>query len=156
MPGVAPGIDVFPPMLQNLRGPGKPVATESRPHDVRCRNVRWRLPAGHHRCTVRHCRPRRRVMITLLHEQSETPSKTALVKDEDLWISPHDLEQATGWSMKPEGFCLGDVCVPVPAGERSRYVDGDRVNAAAFWKRLGNPVVHDASGEIWVLGTGAS
>jgi len=95
-------------------------------------------------------------MITLLHEQSETSSKTALVKDEDLWVSPRDLEQATGWSMKPEGFCLGDVCVPVPAGNRSRYVDRDRVNATAFWRRLGNPIVHDASGEIWVLGTGAS
>ena len=95
-------------------------------------------------------------MITLLHEQSETASKTALVRDQDLWISPRDLEQATGWSMKPEGFCLGDVCVPVPAGDRSRYVDGDRLNAAAFWRRLGNPIVHDASGEIWVLGTGAS
>lgn len=94
-------------------------------------------------------------MITLLHEQSETSSETALVKDEDLWIGPRELELATGWSMKPEGFCLGDVCVPVPAGQRSRYVDGDRVNAAAFWRRLGNPIVHDASGEIWVLGTGA-
>jgi hypothetical protein len=95
-------------------------------------------------------------MITLLHEQSETHSNTALVKNEDLWISPRELELATGWSIKPEGFCLADVCVPVPAGNRSSYVDGDRVNAAAFWRRLGNPIVHDASGEIWALGTGAS
>ena len=41
-------------------------------------------------------------------------------------------------------------------GDRSSYVDGDAVNAAAFWRRLGNPIVHDASGEIWALGTGAS
>jgi hypothetical protein len=95
-------------------------------------------------------------MVTLLHEQSETRSQTALVKGEDLWISPHELELATGWTMKPEGFCLGDVCVPVPATDRSRYVDGDRVNAAAFWTRLGNPIAHDASGEVWALGSGAS
>jgi hypothetical protein len=97
-----------------------------------------------------------RAMITLLHEQSETSSKTALVKDEDLWVSPGELERATGWSMKPEGFCLGDVCVPVPSGNRSSYVDGDWVNASAFWRRLGNPIVHDASGAIWALGTGAT
>jgi len=95
-------------------------------------------------------------MITLLHEQSETTCRTARVTGDDLWISPRDLEQATGWSMKPEGFCLRDVCVPVPSGDRSRYVDGERVNAAAFWRRLGNPIVHDASGEVWALGTGAS
>jgi hypothetical protein len=44
----------------------------------------------------------------------------------------------------------------VPSGNRSRYIDGDRVNAAAFWRRLGNPIVHDASGRIWAFGTGAS
>jgi hypothetical protein len=58
--------------------------------------------------------------------------------------------------MKPEGFCLGDVCIPLPTGDRSRYVEGDRVNVAAFWRHLGNPIVHDASGEIWALGAGAS
>ena len=95
-------------------------------------------------------------MITLLHEQSETTCRTARVTGDDLWISPRDLEQATGWSMKPEGFCLRDVCVPVPSGDRSRYVDGERVNAAAFWRRLGNPIVHDAVGEVWAFGAGAS
>ena len=95
-------------------------------------------------------------MTTLLHEQSETAVATAVVKGEDLWVSPRDLELATGWSMKPEGFCFGDVCVPVPAASRSDYVDGEKVNAAAFWRRLGNPIAHDASGEVWALGSGAS
>jgi hypothetical protein len=95
-------------------------------------------------------------MITLLHEQTEITAETARVRDSDLWLSARDLELATGWSLKPQGFCLDDVCVPVPAGDRSSYVDGDEVNAAAFWRRLGNPIVHDASGEVWALGTGAS
>ena len=95
-------------------------------------------------------------MTTLLHEQTEISSKTARVSNEDLWISPRELELATGWAMKPEGFCLGDVCVPLPSGDRARYVEGDRINVAAFWRRLGNPIEHDASGEIWALGTGAS
>src|SRR5262249_4999886 len=75
---------------------------------------------------------------------------------DDLWIDPRDFERATGWSFKPEGFCLGEVCVPVPAGIRSTYVEGDRINAAAFWKRLGKPIAHDASGKGWGLGSGAS
>lgn len=94
-------------------------------------------------------------MTTLLHEQSETQVDTARAKGDDLWISPRELEAATGWALKPEGFCLGEVCVPVPAANRADYVDGERVNVAAFWRRLGNPVAHDASGETWALGTGA-
>ena len=38
-------------------------------------------------------------MITLLHEQSETSSETAQVRNEDLWISPRELAQATGWTL---------------------------------------------------------
>lgn len=95
-------------------------------------------------------------MITLLHEQSETLSDTAQARGDDLWISARELEQVTGWALRPEGFCHGDVCVPVPAVNRANYVDGERVNASAFWKRLGNPVVHDAAGEIWAFGTNAS
>lgn len=95
-------------------------------------------------------------MVTLLHEQTEITNRTARVKDGNLWLSSRDLELATGWSMKPEGFCLGEVCVPVPSADRSSYVDGDEINATAFWRRLGNPIVHDASGEVWAFGTGAS
>jgi hypothetical protein len=95
-------------------------------------------------------------MVTLLHEQFETPAPTAQANGDDLWLSPGELAQATGWALKPEGFCHGDVCVPVPAVDRARYLDGERVNAAAFWRRLGNPVVHDAAGEVWALGSGAS
>lgn len=48
-------------------------------------------------------------------------------------------ERATGWAIKPQGACLGDVCVPLPEG-----VDGDRVDVAAVAARLGMPVVSGA------------
>ncbi len=95
-------------------------------------------------------------MITVLYEQSQTHCATARAAGEDLWIGTHELETATGWSMKPQGLCRLDVCVPVPASQAEDYVAGDAVNAAAFWRRMGNPVVHDGAREVWVLGTSAS
>jgi hypothetical protein len=95
-------------------------------------------------------------MITVLCEQSQTNCATARAAGEDLWIDTHELETATGWSMKPQGLCRGDICLPVPAGQVTDYVTGDAVNAAAFWRRMGSPVLHDFAGEAWVLGTSAT
>jgi hypothetical protein len=95
-------------------------------------------------------------MITVLHEQSETACSTARADGEQLWIGMEEFERATGWSLKPQGFCRGDICVPVPAGRTTEFVSGDKVNASAFWRRMNNPVVHDATGEVWVLGPSAT
>jgi hypothetical protein len=66
-------------------------------------------------------------------------------------LSAYDAETVTGWTLKPEGMCRDEVCVPL-AGDAVR--DGT-VDVAAFWRMLGQPVVSDEAGETWVLGTGA-
>jgi len=48
-------------------------------------------------------------------------------------IEPSELERRTGWSIKPEGACKGDVCVPLPG----RLADGDTVDGLA--RRTGLP-----------------
>jgi hypothetical protein len=95
-------------------------------------------------------------MITLLHEQSETACSTGRVSGEDLWIGAREFEVATGWSLKREGLCRGDICVPVPSGRAADYVSGDALNAAAFWRQMNHPMVHDAAAEVWMLGTSAA
>ncbi len=95
-------------------------------------------------------------MITLLHEQSETVCSSARAEGDELWLNASDLAAATGWSLKPEGLCRGDLCLPVPPGRSSDYLDGESLNAAAFWRRMQHPVVHNAAGDLWVLGTNAS
>jgi hypothetical protein len=74
---------------------------------------------------------------------------------EGLWLSAADAERATGWTLKPEGMCRAELCVPLPeAAVRPGAVDR-AVDVAAFWRKLGNPVLHDDAREAWVLGTGA-
>jgi hypothetical protein len=68
-----------------------------------------------------------------------------------LWLTPADAERAIGWTLKPEGMCRGEVCVPLPTGMTQ---DG-RIDLAAFWRHMGHPVLSDQAGEAWVLGTGA-
>jgi hypothetical protein len=55
---------------------------------------------------------------------------------------PPDLEQRTGWTIKPEGACRADVCVPL----RSPF---DVRDLAA---RLGMALVHDVAHDVWALG----
>ena len=84
-------------------------------------------------------------MATVLGEQGEL----TVAATDGLWLSAEDAERTTGWTLKPEGMCRDDLCVPMP-------VRDNRIDVAAFWARLGQPVVHDAGGETWVLGTGAA
>lgn len=55
---------------------------------------------------------------------------------ETLDISPEAFEAETGWQIKPEGACKGEVCVPLP--------DGWSATHAA--ERLGMAVVNSGSG----------
>ena len=64
-----------------------------------------------------------------------------------LWLGADDILRITGWALKPEGMCRGDVCVPLPGSARR----GDAVDLAAFWALMGAPVVGDG-GDVWSLG----
>jgi hypothetical protein len=81
-------------------------------------------------------------MATVLTDAGEL----TLDAEDGLWLTAADAECATGWTLKPEGMCRDDLCVPMPVRE-------GRVDVAAFWGRLDRPVVR--SGETWVLGAGA-
>jgi hypothetical protein len=55
---------------------------------------------------------------------------------------PPELEQRTGWAIKPEGACRGDICVPLPAP----------FDVAELAKRLRMALVGDQAHGLWALG----
>jgi hypothetical protein len=61
---------------------------------------------------------------------------------ERLDVAPDELERRTGWSIKPEGACRDDVCVPLKAPFDVRDLAG----------RLGMALVHDRAHGLWALG----
>lgn len=60
---------------------------------------------------------------------------------------------ATGWTLKPEGLCRDDVCVPVR--DRAGLLAGDLLDVASAAAALGRPVVVDARRGIAALGVAA-
>jgi hypothetical protein len=68
-----------------------------------------------------------------------------------LWMSPVEAEKVTGWTLKPEGMCRADICVPLPASA----VGVNEVDVEAFWTKLGGPVVASEARDVWALGAPA-
>ena len=86
-------------------------------------------------------------MTTIL---TPTAEHTVAARD-GLWMSPKDAEKATGWTLKPEGMCRADACVPLPASA----LKPNEVDVAAFWKKLGGPVIASEERDAWALGAPA-
>jgi len=63
-------------------------------------------------------------------------------------VSTEELRARTGWTIKPEGACKGDICVPLDA---DTLQDG-RVDLGSFAERLRMPLLHDEQHELWALG----
>ena len=95
-------------------------------------------------------------MAILLTDTAETVVPDARAEGDRLWLTAAELETATGWSSRPEGFCRGSICVPVAAGRERELLRDGQIDVAALWRHLGQPVVHSADGGAWVLGTGAA
>lgn len=58
-------------------------------------------------------------------------------------LGPHEFMEATGWEIKPQGACKGDICVPLPEGGFDLLGTADR---------LGMAVVSEPDLDLWVLG----
>src|SRR5207237_4165640 len=96
---------------------------------------------------------------TILYGTAEEETDSATSDAENLWLSLPEMHRITGWELKPEGACRGDVCVPIPAGRRETFIRGDgserQFNVAAFARLLDAPVLHHATPDVWCIGEDA-
>lgn len=91
--------------------------------------------------------------ITLIDDERHH-ELTGLVARGRVLIDPPALAEATGWELKPEGFCRDDVCVPVPG--RAAVVSEGRIDVAGFAAALGREAVVDATRSIAAIGASAA
>lgn len=64
-------------------------------------------------------------------------------------VDAGDLAARTGWDLKPQGACKGDLCVPLPPEVRTA---AGRVDVTVLAPRLGMPLLADETHGVWALG----
>lgn len=75
----------------------------------------------------RACGSLRPVRLTLIDEREANVD--AVIDGDRVLVSPDDLLRATGYELKPEGLCRGDMCIPARDLDPSA-LDLSRVAAA--------------------------
>jgi hypothetical protein len=63
-----------------------------------------------------------------------------------LRIPRAEFEAGTGWQLKPEGACKGEVCIPLPDPS------GDEVDIKAVAEAMGMPLAAAPEHGLWALG----
>jgi len=92
--------------------------------------------------------------VTIIYGNHPVSAANATAEGNDLWLSPDDLRATTGWELKPQGACLGEVCLPIPAGRETDFIraEGEQFNLAALARELNQPYVHDDAYAVWFFG----
>jgi hypothetical protein len=94
--------------------------------------------------------------IDIIYGERVTSGVDAEVRGDGLWLAAAEMERATGWTLKPQGFCKGETCFPVPPSRRNDLVADSRYNLAALAELIGQPVVRDDEHGAWCFGEAAA
>lgn len=89
-------------------------------------------------------------MPTFIHENTvlECDART---DTNGPWLKRRDFTTLTGYERKPEGFCRGAECVPVPLARLRALERADEVNLGAFAELTERPLVASRAGNDWLL-----
>lgn len=89
--------------------------------------------------------------VAVLFEDRATVAMDAREDGDRLWLTPAEMETATGWTLKPVGLCKEEACVPLPQDDSWTDEEG-RVDLAAFAARFDRPIVRDEEHSVWAFG----
>lgn len=78
---------------------------------------------------------------------------TAVVNGGRVFLSASDIVKALGWELKPEGFCKGSVCFPIPKGRA--VISEEGVDLIELADLLDRPLALDIEEGAAYVGTSA-
>lgn len=86
--------------------------------------------------------------VTVLSDEARTVEAT--LDEGTVTIAESDLGSATGWELKPEGLCRGDLCFPVR--DRDSIGTDGRLDLAAVADALDRPFALDGATGVAAIG----
>ena len=90
--------------------------------------------------------------LTVIDESGSHPFDQ--VSFGEVGVNADDFARATGWTLKAEGLCKGEICVPVR--ESAAMSNGEAIDIAEFARVTGRNVIIDADRNVLAMGEQAS
>jgi hypothetical protein len=98
------------------------------------------------------------VAPTIVTSESASQPASARREGEALWLRSDELLASTGWEIKPEGVCRGEICVPLPEQHAASLLaerDGATwLDVAGFAGYVGQTTARDDATDTWYFGPG--
>ena len=86
----------------------------------------------------------------VVSQNGESLSVEVAVSFGQFAVVVEDFERATGWQLKPQGLCLGDVCVPVR--DLPLLTQDNQIDLVEFARLVNQNIVFDKARKIAALG----
>jgi hypothetical protein len=77
-----------------------------------------------------------------------------ILQEPGLWVPPEDLTRINGFTLKPEGACLDELCIPLQQNsDLLKTVDNKQwVNVTAFADLMEQAYIVDEDARVWSFG----
>lgn len=94
--------------------------------------------------------------VTLIYDGAVSKVTDLLPDQKDLWLTLADLTRVSGFVLKPQGACLGELCIPVPKAREKAFLRQEArkkwFNLSELARVLRQPEVEDPSHSIRLFG----
>lgn len=94
--------------------------------------------------------------VTVLWGERTEAVENVIAERDALWIPTADLERVTGFTLKEQGACIDEICVPVPrTGDEALVATQDgveRIDLIGFAKRNDQAIIKERGAKVYGFG----
>ena len=107
--------------------------------------------------TVTNATAQTRPVVIYGGSATELRAARPFTESQDLWVTLADLARATGFVVKPQGVCRGELCFPLPRAKKDDFLALRAkitwFNLSSFARLVHQPVARDAQRAVWSFGS---
>lgn len=89
--------------------------------------------------------------VTVLYNNNQQSLANCQLLNDDLWVRKKDLIFTSGFTLKPQGACLEDICIPLDQSDPELFKD-ELINAAGFARTINQASVKAIDQNTWSFG----